>query len=185
MNISTTSAIPASYQPLKEKSEHEDTSASKSAVIQKAKEDLSSNELQQLSSLQQRDSEVRAHEAAHIAGGGSAVKGGASFSYEKGPDGQLYAVGGEVPISLGGGNSPQEKIANAQAVQAGALAPASPSPQDLKVAASASQLETQARAELALEQKEALEQKAQEAYKNNSDETVPTDKNYTPLDLSA
>lgn len=56
--------------------------------------ELTINERQKLSRLQQRDSQVRAHEATHIAAGGSVVSvGGASFVYQEGPDGKLYAIG--------------------------------------------------------------------------------------------
>ncbi len=125
--------------------------------------DLSANERQQLSQLQQRDSEVRAHEAAHIAAGGSVVNGGASFTYQEGPDGKLYAIGGEVPISISSGSTPNESIAIARQVQAAALAPASPSPQDLKVAASAAMMEARARQELSIMRSEVrqLEQATQ------------------------
>jgi len=128
---------------------------------------LSQSEQQQVMQLQQRDSEVRSHEAAHMAAGGSAVSGSASFTYQKGPDGKLYAVGGEVPISASGGNTPQEKIAIAQQVQAGALAPASPSPQDLKVAASAAVMEARARQELSQEKLEERKETAINTYKEN------------------
>ena len=134
---------------------------------------LSSNERQHLMQLQQRDSEVRSHEAAHIAAGGSAVSGAASFTYQKGPDGKLYAIGGEVPISASGGSTPQEKIAIAKQVQAGALAPANPSPQDIKVASSAAMMEARARQELAQEKSEEKKEKAINTYgehqNNNND----------------
>lgn len=128
---------------------------------------LSSSERQQVIELQQRDNEVRSHEAAHISAGGSVVSGAASFTYQKGPDGKLYAVGGEVSISSSGGNTPEEKIAIARQIQAGALAPANPSPQDLKVASSASVMEAQARRELSLENSEALKGKALNTYDDN------------------
>jgi len=162
-----------------------DSTEIKSETGQKTVEELTPAESQQLASLQQRDTDVRAHEAAHIAAGGSAVKGGASFTYEKGPDGKLYAVGGEVPISLGGGDTPEEKIANAKAVQAGALAPASPSPQDLKVASSAAQIEAAARSELAEDRREELQEKAKTAYGENVPEEPEISNEYTPFDLSA
>lgn len=101
-----------------------------------------------VSKLAARDTAVRAHEAAHQAAAGG-LGGAASFTYETGPDGKRYAVGGEVPVSLRGGRTPQETIANAQTVRSAALAPADPSPQDLAVAAQASQMEAQAREEIA------------------------------------
>jgi len=143
----------------------ETDSSSKSAS--KAESELTPNERQQLFELQQRDSEVRAHEAAHIAAGGSAVSGAASFTYQQGPDGKLYAVGGEVPISSSGGSTPEEKIAIARQIQAGALAPANPSPQDLKVASSAALMEAKARQELAQENRDEQKDKAINTYADN------------------
>ena len=89
---------------------------------------------------------MRAHEAAHQAAAGG-LGGAASFTYATGPDGRRYAVGGEVPVSLRSGHTPQETIANAQAVRSAALAPADPSAQDLAVAAQATQMEAEARQE--------------------------------------
>ncbi len=101
-----------------------------------------------VSKLSARDTAVRAHEAAHQAAAGG-LAGGASFTYETGPDGKRYAVGGEVPVALRSGRTPQETIANAQTVRSAALAPADPSAQDLAVAAQASQMEAQARQQIA------------------------------------
>ena len=47
--------------------------------------------------LQQSDAEVRRHEAAHAAAGGE-FAGAPTFTYQTGPDGKRYAVGGEVSI---------------------------------------------------------------------------------------
>ncbi len=115
---------------------------------------LTADEQRQVTELQARDSEVRAHEAAHLAAGGGVVGGGANFSYQQGPDGRMYAVGGEVPISTPAADSPREAIAVAQKLKAAAMAPANPSPQDYKVAATASMMEAKARQELAAQQRE-------------------------------
>ena len=115
--------------------------------INKSINDLDPNQLALLEKLQARDTEVRAHEAAHQAAGGG-LTGGASFTYQRGPDGRMYAIGGEVPISLKGGSTPEEKIANARQVEAAALAPANPSPQDFAVASKAKMMEIQAQQEL-------------------------------------
>lgn len=101
-----------------------------------------------LAELQRVDRQVRAHEAAHMSAGGS-IAGAANFSYSLGPDGKRYAVAGEVPISLGGGSTPDAVIAIAERVRRAALAPADPSAQDLSVAASASAMEASARAQKA------------------------------------
>ncbi len=107
---------------------------------------LSEEQQQMVRELQKRDREVRSHEAAHQAAGGG-LAGGASFSFQTGPDGRQYAIGGEVPIDVSGGRTPEETIAKAQRIRSAALAPADPSPQDRAVAAMASQMEAQARRE--------------------------------------
>ena len=96
--------------------------------------------------LEARDTDVRAHEAAHQAAA-KGLGGAASFSYDTGPDGKRYAVGGEVPVELKAGRTPEETISNAQTVRSAALAPADPSSQDLAVAAQATQMEAAARQE--------------------------------------
>ena len=106
-------------------------------------------EQQQVRELRKRDQEVRRHEQAHKAAAGAYARGGASFEYTTGPDGQRYVVGGEVPIDLSPvqGN-PRATIAKMQQIRRAALAPADPSSQDRAVAAQAAQAERQARAEL-------------------------------------
>ena len=107
-------------------------------------------ENQVLQQLRARDAEVRAHERAHLAAGGEHVRGGARFAYQKGPDGRLYAIGGEVSIDTSPvPNNPQATLAKAEQVVRAALAPAEPSPQDRTVAAEARQLAAQARIEIA------------------------------------
>lgn len=115
---------------------------------------LDQSEQREVQRLQQSDSEVRAHEAAHQAAAG-ALGGGASFTYQSGPDGKQYAVGGEVPIRVTPGRTPEETIENARQVRAAALAPANPSAQDLAVATSAAQMEAAARAQQARQAAEA------------------------------
>ena len=73
-----------------------------------------------------------------MAAGGSLVTSAAQFSYETGPDGQQYAVAGEVGIDTAAvPGDPQATIDKMEQVKQAALAPASPSSQDLKVAAQA------------------------------------------------
>ncbi|MBE2213719.1 MAG: hypothetical protein IAE82_07600 [Opitutaceae bacterium] len=112
--------------------------------------ELSEEERRQVEKLSARDAEVRAHEAAHMAAGGSHVRGGASYSYQQGPDGKQYANGGEVGIDVSSvPNNPQATIQKMQQVRAAALAPADPSGADHAVAAKAAQTEAQAREQLA------------------------------------
>ena len=104
-------------------------------------------EQQEIKSLKLRDQEVRSHELAHAAVGG-AYTGAPSYSFAVGPDGNKYAVGGEVSVDLApiDGN-PSATIAKMQKVHAAALAPANPSIQDTRVAASAAKLIAQAQSE--------------------------------------
>jgi hypothetical protein len=108
---------------------------------------LSPAQQQVVEKLAARDTAVRAHEAAHQAAAGG-LGGAATFSYQQGPDGRRYAVGGEVPITLESGRTPEETISNAETVRAAALAPVDPSAQDLSVAAQASQVENAARQQI-------------------------------------
>jgi len=102
--------------------------------------------------LKATDARVRAHEAAHMAAAGGLAKGGPSFSYQQGPDGKAYAVGGEVSIDSGGvpGN-PKASLAKARQIQQAALAPSDPSPQDRAVAAAAAAMAAQALGELSVQ----------------------------------
>ncbi|WP_339650222.1 putative metalloprotease CJM1_0395 family protein [Halopseudomonas pelagia] len=101
--------------------------------------------------LASRDREVRTHEQAHKAVGGQ-YAGAVSYSYERGPDGRLYAVGGSVAIDTAPvPGDPAATLQKLQQVQRAALAPAQPSAQDIAVAAQAAQAMAQARAELATE----------------------------------
>ena len=111
---------------------------------------LSPEAEKQVQKLRERDREVRAHEQAHIAAGGQHVSGGASFSYQTGPDGRQYAIGGSVQIDASPvpGN-PEATEEKARAVRRAALAPANPSSTDQSVAAKAAAMESKARSEQA------------------------------------
>jgi hypothetical protein len=102
-----------------------------------------------LESLRQRDQEVRLHEQAHLLAAGPYAKGAPSYTYQTGPDGQRYAVGGEVSIDLSAvpGN-PQATLQKALTVRRAALAPTDPSEADQAVAAQATALAAQAQQEL-------------------------------------
>ncbi|WP_295399155.1 putative metalloprotease CJM1_0395 family protein [uncultured Thiocystis sp.] len=111
--------------------------------------ELTTEEQQDLQLLKQRDTEVRAHEQAHIAAGGRYVTSSASYDYQTGPDGQRYAIGGEVGIDTSSvSGDPSATFEKARAVRRAALAPAEPSSQDLRVAAAATTMETNAISEL-------------------------------------
>ena len=113
---------------------------------------LTPEALKLIDELKARDAEVRQHEQAHMAAAGGLAVSGASYTYQRGPNGVNYAIGGEVQIDTSPGATPEETIARASTIQAAALAPADPSGPDRAVAAQAQQMETQARAELAQKQ---------------------------------
>ena len=102
--------------------------------------------------LKRVDREVRAHEQAHLSAAGAYATGGASYEFTTGPDGQAYAVAGQVGIDASAERTPEATIAKMQVVRAAALAPADPSPQDMAVAAAAGATESAARGELAKQQ---------------------------------
>lgn len=134
--------------------------------------ELTMQQVQQVRELQSIDRNVKAHEAAHQAAGGG-LAGAASFSYTRGPDNQMYATAGEVPIRMQKGRTPEETIANARQVVAAAMAPADPSPQDYKVAANALKMEFEARAEATkLKAQEAQEKKEEKEEKQEKQENL-------------
>jgi hypothetical protein len=143
--------------------------------------ELTEDEKRLVKDLQARDSEVKAHEAAHQAAGGG-MTGAASFSYQQGPDGRMYAIGGEVSISTKGGSTPQETIANARQVQAAAMAPANPSGQDFAVAASAKMMEMKAQQELVKEQQAKMQ--GEKEYGSSQSDTQSA-QNSNAFDISA
>jgi hypothetical protein len=121
-----------------------------------------------LRSLQARDQQVRAHEQAHLAASGGLAISGASYTYQKGPDGVSYAVGGEVTIDVSPGRTPEETIARAATIRTAALAPADPSGQDRAVAAAASQMEQQAYVQLAEQASAEVQAKLKSAYQDSA-----------------
>ncbi|MBQ7152242.1 MAG: hypothetical protein IJR94_08335 [Synergistaceae bacterium] len=97
--------------------------------------------------LEKIQREVISHEAAHQAAAGE-FGGGVSYTYAEGPDGRSYITGGEVPIKLKEGATPEETLRNMQQVQRAANAPADPSAQDRQVAAKAAAIASKAKREI-------------------------------------
>lgn len=127
---------------------------------------LDEAQLKELTELKARDREVRAHEAAHQATGGQHA-GAMSLTYQRGPDGAQYAVGGEVSIDMSSvDGNPQATIEKMRAVRAAAMAPAEPSSQDRAVAAQAMQVMLQAQSELSLERPTLAGQQARDTYQD-------------------
>jgi hypothetical protein len=107
---------------------------------------LTPEQQQEVQRLKATDQKVRQHEAAHQAAG-AGLTSGANYEYVRGPDGKQYAVGGEVRIDVSPGATPDQTLEKARRIQAAALAPADPSPQDRAVAAQAAQMAAEARME--------------------------------------
>lgn len=147
-----------------------------SAAITAGAKDLSSEELTRLMELQKRDAEVRAHEQAHLSRAGQHAAGGAAFSYTTGPDGVRYATAGEVPIDISKEETPRETIDKMQQVKSAALAPATPSSADRRIAAKATTIAAQARQELHMEStSESTENSNETESPHNAEEkTSPT-----------
>jgi hypothetical protein len=119
-------------------------------------QELSEEDQRRVQELKKIDTNVKAHEAAHMSAGGGLVRGGASYEYQSGPDGQRYAVAGEVSIDTSPiKGDPQATLAKAQRIRQAALAPADPSSQDRSVAAQAGQMAAEASMELAKQSREA------------------------------
>ncbi|HBZ93950.1 MULTISPECIES: putative metalloprotease CJM1_0395 family protein [unclassified Pseudomonas] len=130
----------------------------------------------EVTELVQRDREVRTHEQAHAAVGGQ-YAGSPTYSFKRGPDGQRYAVSGEVSIDTAPvPNDPEATLRKMEVVLRAALAPIEPSPQDLRVAALAQAQAAQARVELAElrseEASDAVEQRKARAEARQADEST-------------
>lgn len=121
--------------------------------------DLDPAQQREVDELKKTDQEVKAHERAHMAAGAGLAMGGASYQYQRGPDGKMYAVGGEVKIDTSREKDPKDTIRKMEQVKRTALAPSQPSGQDKSVAARASQIEAEARLELLKQNTEKAKQK--------------------------
>uniref|UniRef100_A0A486XTP8 SrpA-related protein n=1 Tax=Rheinheimera sp. BAL341 TaxID=1708203 RepID=A0A486XTP8_9GAMM len=131
-----------------EQSQQQDAKRQEAKRQEAKQQQAEQQEQRQIDELQSRDREVKTHEQAHAAVGGR-YAGAPSYSYELGPDGKQYAVGGEVQIDISPvAGDPQATVQKMQQVRAAALAPAEPSAADRRIAAEAAQRQVQAQAEL-------------------------------------
>lgn len=133
-------------QQAKQGSQQQDASSSSDASSTDASQ-LTETEQKAVKELKTRDDEVRRHEEQHQSAGGQYASS-PTYDMTKGPDGVMYATGGEVRIDLAKESTPQATIDKMNQVRAAALAPQEPSVQDRRVAARAAQLAGEARAEL-------------------------------------
>ena len=107
MMISGVSSAVSSYPTYGERPGREEARAIGKARADEAVGQLNAEELALVDELKQTDRKVRQHEMAHMAAGGGMITSGASYTYERGPDGQSYAVAGEVGIDTSPGKTPQ------------------------------------------------------------------------------
>ena len=145
----TTEDLQTKEQETHESQKSDDTQNIIKSEAEKREDNKEDTEEQaQIRELEQTQREVIAHEAAHQAAAGE-FGGGVSYTYTEGPDGKKYITGGEVPIKMKTGSTPEETIRNMEQVQRAAHAPADPSGQDMRVATKAAAIEAKARAQVA------------------------------------
>ncbi len=133
------------------------TSEQETSFVEQQKQKLEQPEVKaEIKELELTEKEVIVHEQAHKAVGGS-VTGPITYTHTEGPDGKRYIDGGEVSINTKEGSTPEETLKILEKVKAAALAPAEPSPQDLRVAASATAQIQQTRVEITKQNVEQLQ----------------------------
>lgn len=175
---STSSSTPSRASSSSENSASSEASRSNNAEQQRqqaAQRAQQQAEQKMIQELQARDREVRAHEQAHVAAGGNLVISGPSYTYQRGPDGRAYAIGGKVQLDVSEvANDPEASLQKSEKIRRAALAPIDPSPQDMKVAASAGQMAARARLDIAVQRREEAqleaEQRALEAEQQRSEQ---------------
>ena len=143
------------------------------------KEELTKSEKEQIKELEKSDKTVKAHEQAHLAAAVGLTTGGAKYSYQTGPDGKRYAIGGSVPIKVPKGKTPEETIKLNEQAKRAALAPAEPSSKDRQVANKAERNIAKAQKKLAEDAQEKMAENM-----NSSDSAVQTPKPKPPIDSS-
>lgn len=151
------------------------TSAPASLGVSKSEQAQEQQELEITRDLAKRDREVRAHEQAHASIGGQYTSA-PSYTYERGPDGRLYAVAGEVKIDTSPvPNDPQATLEKAEIIQRAALGVAEPSAADRAAAADARAMAAEARAEMLQQEEEVRADETRSAEESESeDDDSPT-----------
>lgn len=88
--------------------------------------------------LEERDQKVKTHEMAHAAALGP-YAGGIQYTYQVGPDGRAYAVGGSTQVNMSRESDPAADFFKSQTIMRAAMAAGDPSNADMTVAAKAAQ----------------------------------------------
>ena len=138
------------------KKTHSTSTEEKSLKANSFGKELTEDQQKEVEKLKTRDLEVRTHEQAHQRAG-AGITGQAEYSYQAGPDGKQYAVGGSVSIDMSEEETPEATISKAGLIRRTALAPKDPSSQDMKIAQEASRMETEARSELLADAQQAVQ----------------------------
>jgi hypothetical protein len=133
---------------------------------------LSDGEKEMLRELEARDIAVRAHEMAHMAAG-AGLTSGPSFTFQTGPNGQQYAIGGEVQINTSPGSTPEETMNRAKRILSAASAPTDPSAADIAVAMQATQMIQGAQVEITREKLDKIEDSTPESENSISEKLDP------------
>ncbi len=157
-DISRNNTLPNDKFNINKKDNQNKTGVSKNEK-DKGADGLTEKEREEVKKLKETDKKVRQHEQAHMMAGAGLIISGAQFEYKRGPDGQLYAIAGEVTIDTSEvPNNPEATLEKAKKIQRAALAPQDPSPQDRQVAAKARQMENKARTEIMKERQKEMEE---------------------------
>ena len=122
-----------------------DSAASSAAANAPAAAQPGSEDAALTEKLRQRDAHVRAHELAHLMAAGGQAQGMPQYTYQTGPDGRAYAIGGSVNISVTRTGDPEHDAREANTARRAATAVGDPSTQDSLVAGEAESMAGSAR----------------------------------------
>jgi hypothetical protein len=127
-------AGPLAAAPTAGGSGQNDAAGSRDSSIGRLSAELTPAEKAAVTRLQQRDQQVRQEEKIHAAIAGD-LCGAISYTFQRGPDGRQYAVGGSVGIrAVTRSGDPAEASNIAGRLAAAAVAPTNPSAQDYATA---------------------------------------------------
>lgn len=139
---------PAESADPKEKAREDKTGAKGTEQKKSNGQGLTEAEQEELRDLKKRDRQVKNHEQAHLSAGAGHIVRGAQYTYQQGPNGVRYAVGGDVQIDVSPvPGDPEATINKAEQIRQAALAPPQPSARDRQVAAEAMKMKNEAQAE--------------------------------------
>lgn len=107
-------------------------------------DDMSESDRELLQRLKQRDAMVRRHENSHMMAAGGQAAGMPTYTYQTGPDGRNYAIGGSVDISIMTTGDHEADARRAGKAARAAMAAGEPSAADMETAAKASSMQGRA-----------------------------------------